>query len=119
MSWNIKDYPDSMKNLDELIREKAIDIANGLLDEGYEAGRAIPIAIVRAKETYGDENSIRHVVPHPDGWAIKKEKAHRASGTYDTKKEALEKAQQMASKEQTRLIIHRQDGKIEKQQNFA
>ncbi|QOR66003.1 DUF2188 domain-containing protein [Cytobacillus suaedae] len=118
MSWNIKDYPDSMKNLDEVVREEAISIANGLLDEGYEAGRAIAIAVARAKETYGDEDPIHHVVPHPDGWAIKKEKTQRASGIFDTKKEALKKAQQMASKEHTRLIIHRQDGKIEKHQNY-
>lgn len=118
MSWNIKDYPASMKNLDEVVREEAIGIANGLLDEGFEAGRAIPIAVARAKETYGDDNPIRHVVPHSDGWAIKKEKTQRASGIFNTKKEALKKAQQMASEEHTRLIIHRQDGKIEKHQNF-
>lgn len=118
MSWSIKDYPDSMENLDELVREEAIDIANGLLDEGYEAGRAIPIAIARAKEIYGDDNPIRHVVPHTDGWAIKKEKAQIASGIFETKQEALKKAQQLAIKEETRLIIHRQDGKIEKHQNY-
>ncbi|MDP1419842.1 DUF2188 domain-containing protein [Peribacillus simplex] len=49
MPWNKNDYPNSMKNLDEDVREKAIEIANALLDEGYEDGKAIPIAIDRAK----------------------------------------------------------------------
>jgi uncharacterized protein YdaT len=36
MPWSLNDYPDSMKNLVGPIRKKAIDIANALLDEGYE-----------------------------------------------------------------------------------
>lgn len=50
MPWTKKDYPDAMKNLDKKVRDKAIDIANALLEEGYEDGRAIPIAIDKAKE---------------------------------------------------------------------
>jgi len=30
MPWNKDDYPDAMKNLDEAVREKAIEIANAL-----------------------------------------------------------------------------------------
>ncbi|MYL30230.1 DUF2188 domain-containing protein [Halobacillus halophilus] len=50
MPWDTEDYPSSLKNLDEVVRKKAIDIANAMLDEGYEEGRAIPIAIEQAKE---------------------------------------------------------------------
>ncbi|CAH0347329.1 MULTISPECIES: hypothetical protein [unclassified Bacillus (in: firmicutes)] len=49
MPWSKDDYPDAMKNLDADVRNKAIEIANALLDDGYEDGRAIPIAIDRAK----------------------------------------------------------------------
>jgi uncharacterized protein YdaT len=38
-----------MSNLPLVIREKAIEIANALLAEGYDEGRAIRIAIVQAK----------------------------------------------------------------------
>jgi len=38
-----------MSHLPELVREKAIDIANALLAEGYEEGRAIRIAIAQAR----------------------------------------------------------------------
>lgn len=34
MPWNVRDYPASMKNLDPLVRKKAIDIANALLADG-------------------------------------------------------------------------------------
>ncbi|HEX3052514.1 MAG TPA: hypothetical protein VHP83_17770 [Aggregatilineaceae bacterium] len=50
MPWNKHDYPDSLKNFRADVREKAIEIANALLDEGYEEGRAIAIATAQAKE---------------------------------------------------------------------
>ncbi|WP_067726422.1 DUF2188 domain-containing protein [Oceanobacillus damuensis] len=50
MPWTMDDYPSSMKNLNEVTKKKAIDIANAMVDEGYEEGRAIPIAIEQAKE---------------------------------------------------------------------
>lgn len=50
MPWTKSDYPDSMKNLTAKTRNKAIDIANTLLDEGYEEGRAIAIGISTAEK---------------------------------------------------------------------
>ena len=62
MVWTMRDYPSSMKNLDKVVRKKAIDIANSMLDEGYEEGRAIPIAIEQAKEWHNnaDQGEIRN-----------------------------------------------------------
>jgi len=48
--WTLERYPASMKHLPPLVREKAIEIANALLDEGHPEGRAIRIGIARAKE---------------------------------------------------------------------
>lgn len=50
MPWSMKDYPQSLKNLEEPVKKKAIEIANAMVDEGYEEGRAIPIATSQAKE---------------------------------------------------------------------
>jgi hypothetical protein len=50
MPWNSSYYPRSMHHLPEVVRAKAIEIANALLEEGYEEGRAIQIAIAKAKE---------------------------------------------------------------------
>lgn len=57
MPWNMKDYPASMKNLDPLVRKKAIDIANALLDDGYPDDRAIPIATSQAEKWYDDASA--------------------------------------------------------------
>jgi uncharacterized protein YdaT len=50
MPWNESYYPRSMEHLPPLVRRKAIEIANALLEEGYEEGKAIRIAIAKAKE---------------------------------------------------------------------
>ena len=48
MPWTSERYPASMKRLDPLVREKAIEIANALLEQGHPVGHSIRIAIARA-----------------------------------------------------------------------
>ena len=49
MPWTQTRYPVSMRNLPAATRRKAIEIANALLEEGHEEGRAIRIGIAKAK----------------------------------------------------------------------
>lgn len=49
MPWDQYHFPRSMVNLPPIVRAKAIEIANALLEEGYDEGRAIRIAIAQAK----------------------------------------------------------------------
>jgi uncharacterized protein YdaT len=64
MPWTEFDYPASMRHLSEPTRAKAIEIANALLDEGMDEGKAIRIAIAKAKEW-----AVQHGVPARDGEA--------------------------------------------------
>ena len=41
MPWYNGDYPPSYKNQPKALREKAVEIANGLLQDGAEEGIAI------------------------------------------------------------------------------
>ena len=50
MPWDEYYYPNAMENLPPLVRLKAIEIANALLEEGHDEGMAIRIAIAKAKE---------------------------------------------------------------------
>jgi uncharacterized protein YdaT len=50
MPWTLERFPPSMSHLHEPVLEKAIEIANALLAEGMEEGKAIRIAIAKAKE---------------------------------------------------------------------
>jgi uncharacterized protein YdaT len=50
MPWTPSRYPASMQHLPRAVRAKAIEIANALLEEGMEEGKAIRIAISRARQ---------------------------------------------------------------------
>jgi len=49
MPWSMQRYPTSMSRLPLPVREKAIEIANALLQEGMQEGAAIRIAISQAR----------------------------------------------------------------------
>jgi uncharacterized protein YdaT len=50
MPWSMNNYPVSMKNLAPDVRSKAIEIANALLEEGNDEGKAIRIGIAKARQ---------------------------------------------------------------------
>lgn len=54
----------------------------------------------------------QHVVPHEDGWAVQTQDAKRASAVYDTKKEAMDRAKEIANNKGTSVIVHNKDGSI-------
>ena len=120
MPWTKKDYPSSFKNFNSKTRNKAIEIANALVDEeGYEEGRAIAIATQKAKEWASDRESLKkngkdqHVVFKDGLWKVEKEGKEKASYTFDRKEDALEKAKEIASNQNVQVVVHKKDGKIE------
>ena len=50
MPWTPQRYPASMSHLARPVLRKAIEIANARLAEGTEEGKAIRIAIAKAKQ---------------------------------------------------------------------
>jgi uncharacterized protein YdaT len=56
MPWAEGDYPESLKNFTAPVRHKAVEIANALLKDGYDEGRAIAIATAQAKEWAEDHD---------------------------------------------------------------
>ncbi len=43
-----------------------------------------------------NKHNVVYVVQHDDGWAVRKPKAERASGVFDTQQEAVERAKELA-----------------------
>lgn len=117
MPWNKQDYPDSFKNLDEPVKEKAIEIANALVRDGYEDDRAIPIAMDRAREyVHGDDDSGRTVYEvreDGDEWVLRKKGSDRAILREDTKDHLLEKAKPRVNDQNGVLKIYKGDGELE------
>lgn len=66
MPWTADRYPPAMRRLHPLVRLKAVEIANALLAEEGDEGKAIRIGIAKAKEW-----ARRRGVPHEEmdaGW---------------------------------------------------
>ena len=55
----------------------------------------------------------QHVVPHKDGWAVRGAGAERATAVYPTKQPAVDKAREIARKNETELLVHGRDGQIQ------
>lgn len=54
-----------------------------------------------------------HVVPNPNGgWDVKRGGAERASGHFDTKREAVDRGREVSRNQGTELRIHNLDGRI-------
>lgn len=118
MPYNKNDYPNSMKNLKEDIRNKAIDILNELIDEGYEEGRAIPLSISRAKEWYENrgeklsDDITHHLKPDGDHWVLKNLETNE-SKPFDTKKEAMEKVKEISKEKSAKTLIFKENGEFQ------
>ncbi|MEZ4521755.1 MAG: DUF2188 domain-containing protein [Thermomicrobiales bacterium] len=122
MPWTRIDYPATFKNMRSDVREKAIDIANELLDQ-YEEPRAIRIATAQAKEWARNRNieiwtdekptgKDQHVLPHDRGWAVQAEESQQATKVFRIKEEALDRARDIARNQNSNVVIHAADGKI-------
>ncbi|WP_342527811.1 DUF2188 domain-containing protein [Chryseomicrobium sp. FSL W7-1435] len=117
MPWTKKDYPDSMKNLDVAVRNKAIEMANAMLDEGMEEGRAISIATSKARDyVSGSDNSSRPgylVKSHNNNWVLMKENGERAIKTAATKDALLDEAKEYVNEKEGILKVYKLDGTVE------
>ena len=62
---------------------------------------------------------IYHVVPHPSGWAVKIDKARRASAVLKTKDAAMKTASNLArSAPKSQVVIRESSGKIKGDRTF-
>lgn len=60
-----------------------------------------------------------HVVPHKDGWAVRREGADRASSVHSTQKDAIDAAKPRAKDERVELVVHRRDGTIRDSDSYG
>jgi len=138
MPWTNRTYPVSMKNLPKAVREKAIEIANALLEEKrMNEGIAIATAISRAKdwaanrgkETESKSGSRttdvkkhgedRYVIPYKEHtWAVKKEGAARVEKSFDNKQEAVQAARKKAREANASITIQTRTGKVQQRVSY-
>lgn len=116
MPWNKNDFPDSLKNLEPDVRNKAIKIANALLRERNDEGRAISIAIAKAREYVHGNTSNRpkyEEKSRDEDWILMKENGRRAIFKEDTKEDLLQKAKPYVNEQNGTLAVYQADGSLE------
>ena len=66
------------------------------------------------------KNNSHHVVPNPSsGWDNKRASSQRASGHYETKREAIDAARVVSRNQGTELFIHGLDGRIQRKDSHG
>ena len=139
MPWTKKDYPSSMKNLLREVKDKAIEIANALLeDKNMAEGIAIATAISRAKDWAANRGKPissrnassrstdvkkhgqdRYVTPYEENkWAVKVEGTKKVEKVFDNKQEAVKQGRAKAKKANASLTVQKRTGKVEKRVSY-
>ena len=136
MPWTKNDYPASMKNLPAEVREKAIEIANAILEEGeMDEGITIATAISRAKDwaanrgmdiepTSEDATDVkehgedRYVIPYEGKWAVRSESSDRVERIFDHKVEAVKYGRSAARKSNASLTIQKKSGRVQQRISY-
>jgi Uncharacterized protein conserved in bacteria (DUF2188) len=60
-----------------------------------------------------------HVVPHDDGWAVRRTGAVRVASKHPTQAEAIAAARNRAIRDQIELFIHGTDGRIRERNSYG
>jgi len=61
----------------------------------------------------------QHVVPHKDGWAVRKDGSKKVTRKTRTQQESIEIGRQIAQNQGTELVIHRRDGTIRDKDSYG
>ena len=60
----------------------------------------------------------QHVVPRDGKWAVRKAGAARVTRRYDTQREAIDAASEIARKQRTEVYIHGRDGRLRERNSY-
>jgi len=61
----------------------------------------------------------QHVVPHGDGWAVRGERNERATSVHGTQSEARDAARQIATNQQSEVLIHGRNWQIRERNSYG
>ncbi|MEO8631207.1 MAG: DUF2188 domain-containing protein [Betaproteobacteria bacterium] len=65
-----------------------------------------------------NKNKRIHGVPDDAQWKVKREGFQRASSVHNTKADAVASGRSLAQADKGRLLIHKQDGRIQEERTF-
>lgn len=63
--------------------------------------------------------SNQHVVPNGNIWQVKSERSTRATKNFNTQREAIDFARDIARNQKSELVIHRKNGQIRDKDSYG
>ncbi len=61
----------------------------------------------------------QHVVPHPNGFAVRGEGNSKATAVAPTQRQAIEIGRQIAKNQQSELLVHSRTGQIRQKSSYG
>jgi uncharacterized protein YdaT len=61
----------------------------------------------------------QHVVPHEGSWAVRGANNSKVTKIFDTQREAIEMAREIAINQQSEVVIHRPNGQIRDKNSYG
>lgn len=61
----------------------------------------------------------QHIVPHPDGWAVRGEGNERATSVHSTQREAIDAGRSIARNQGSELLVHGENGRIRERSTYG
>lgn len=61
----------------------------------------------------------QHVATHSQGWGVKREGADRPSTVLPTKEQAIERAREIAKREEGSIVVHKENGQIQEERTYG
>lgn len=118
---SLDNLPDNMLELAGDLRQKAVDTANSLMDQGYKVPVAVSMATERARNWGGlpDGTLGHHVIPYDNGWGVMKADADQPSVVLPTKQEAVDRGREIARNQHGKLVIHGEDGTVQESHSYT
>lgn len=113
---------ESTKSSARQASEKAIAKAKGMMatDRGKMIAAALGAAtaaaagIVAFKTARGKSRAVFHLMPHENGWQVKRTGKSKPEMVHEKKRAARDKAREFArNHEPSQLVVHRTDGTIQ------
>lgn len=61
----------------------------------------------------------QHVVPHADGWAVRRSGAERVTETFSRQSDAINRGRDIARNQGVELVIHDKAGQINRRDSYG
>lgn len=73
----------------------------------------------KVKDMTNIGNDAQLVLPHERGWAVRPRGADNPTSVFETKDEAVERAKDLAQRQEAELVIFDQDGNVHRRMSFT